>query len=213
MQSGTVQMEQTQRQLTEEMHDAEQRDADGSHSAKRGRHEEVIGEDCGVQQHHQQNTQATAMHKEPSSAHSTLQPDQEMDDAAHDVRNSEDEDGSANSDAPEPRRDAEASEPMQHSSGMATHLVGASSSQDVTVNPLGRGHRRRTQREFFTGIVRDTPKPAAQRTAPPAGPRTQTWEGTYMTPHKARRGALRYAIRIGVQLVEKIRTSDGTDQQ
>ena len=172
-----------------------------------------MDEDCEVQQH-QQNTQPTAMYQEPSSAHSTLQPDQEMDDAVHDVRNGEDDDGSANGDAIEPQRAADASEPMQRRSSTATHdLVGASSSQDVTVNPLGRGHRRRTQREFFTGIVRDTPKPAAQRTPPPAGLRTQTWEGTYMTPHKARRGALRYAIRVGAQLVEKIRTSDGTDQQ
>ena len=163
------------------------------------------------QQHHQQHTRA--MQREPTSATRTQQPGQEADRADHDVHNDSEDDGSANDDAREPRNEDGASSPAQRRS-TRNGLVGEQSSQEETVNPImGRGHTRRKQRELFTGMVRDTPQPTIQHMSPPTGPRKRKWEGTYMTPHKARRGILRYAISVGPQLVERIRTSDDQDQQ
>ena len=166
----------------------------------------------------QQNPCTAAMHQESSNAHSMQPRDQEGYKVGRDVRNGDGENSSANDDTRGPRDEHGASGPTQQPTSRGHHgSVGEPKTQDRTVNDTGtgRGHTQRKQREFFTGIVRDTPppRPTAPRTSPPAGPAKRRREETYMTPHKARRGVLRYAIGIGPQLVARIRTLDDTEQQ
>ena len=189
------------------------REIEGQRSAIRLRGDVEQNAQGWAQQHQQQST--AAQHHEPSSAKDKQQLDQGGEEAAHDVRSGGEANSSANGVELEPRLDAGTSSTMQRSSDSPTHgfLVGTRGSQEETVNAMGRGHTRRKQREFYPGIVGNTPKPTARHTSPPTGPKKRKREGTYMTPHKARRGALKYAISVGPQLVEKIKTPDGRDQQ
>ena len=212
---GAEHREPAQRPHTEELCDTEYQDGNGARSAKRQRESKARSSTKNwMQQNQQQST--TAMLQEPSSAQENQQLDQDGDEDAHNARNEEGASSGANDDTPAPpQHDAEADSTRQRSGDPPNHglLVGAQGSQEETVSATGRGHTRRKPREFFPGIVRDTPRPVIRHASPPTGPRKRKWEGTYMTPHKARRGALKHAIRVGPQLVTRLETSDERDQQ